>query len=287
MKRRSSKLKRTGTVKTIVLLFITVVQLFPLYWMFTFSLKSNREIFGGNIVGLPENWEWANYAKVFEKAHLGRYLFNSTVVTGLTIAFTLILSAMATYAIVRLKWKLSKFVYFIFLTGMMLSIHAVLLPLFVNMKPVLDTYWALIIPYVAFAMPTAILLMVGTLEALPKELEEAAFIDGANIYRVFWQIIMPLLKPILSTVAILTFLSAWNEMMLAIAFVSGEKIQDDHRRSQRHGGKIFYKMGTDGAGLTIATIPTLFLYVFLSKNIQKSLAMGRSKDSKSRKEEKT
>lgn len=277
MKRRNSKLKRTGTVKTIVLLFITVVQLFPLYWMFTFSLKSNREIFGGNIVGLPENWEWANYAKVFEKAHLGRYLFNSTVVTGLTIAFTLILSAMATYAIVRLKWKLSKFVYFIFLTGMMLSIHAVLLPLFVNMKPVLDTYWALIIPYVAFAMPTAILLMVGTLEALPKELEEAAFIDGANIYRVFWQIIMPLLKPILSTVAILTFLSAWNEMMLAIAFVSGEKYKTITVGVNDMVGKYSTKWGLIGAGLTIATIPTLFLYVFLSKNIQKSLAMGAVK----------
>ena len=277
MKRRSSKLKRTGTVKTIVLLFITVVQLFPLDWMFTFSLKSNREIFGGNIVGLPENWEWANYAKVFEKAHLGRYLFNSTVVTGLTIAFTLILSAMATYAIVRLKWKLSKFVYFIFLTGMMLSIHAVLLPLFVNMKPVLDTYWALIIPYVAFAMPTAILLMVGTLEALPKELEEAAFIDGANIYRVFWQIIMPLLKPILSTVAILTFLSAWNEMMLAIAFVSGEKYKTITVGVNDMVGKYSTKWGLIGAGLTIATIPTLFLYVFLSKNIQKSLAMGAVK----------
>lgn len=277
MKRRSSKLKKTGTVKTIVLLFITVVQLFPLYWMFTFSLKSNREIFGGNIVGLPENWEWANYAKVFEKAHLGRYLFNSTVVTGLTIAFTLILSAMATYAIVRLKWKLSKFVYFIFLTGMMLSIHAVLLPLFVNMKPVLDTYWALIIPYVAFAMPTAILLMVGTLEALPKELEEAAFIDGANIYRVFWQIIMPLLKPILSTVAILTFLSAWNEMMLAIAFVSGEKYKTITVGVNDMVGKYSTKWGLIGAGLTIATIPTLFLYVFLSKNIQKSLAMGAVK----------
>ena len=277
MKRRSSKLKRTGTVKTIVLLFITVVQLFPLYWMFTFSLKSNREIFGGNIVGLPENWEWANYAKVFEKAHLGRYLFNSTVVTGLTIAFTLILSAMATYAIVRLKWKLSKFVYFIFLTGMMLSIHAVLLPMFVNMKPVLDTYWALIIPYVAFAMPTAILLMVGTLEALPKELEEAAFIDGANIYRVFWQIIMPLLKPILSTVAILTFLSAWNEMMLAIAFVSGEKYKTITVGVNDMVGKYSTKWGLIGAGLTIATIPTLFLYVFLSKNIQKSLAMGAVK----------
>ena len=199
------------------------------------------------------------------------------MVTGLTIAFTLILSAMATYAIVRLKWKLSKLVYFIFLTGMMLSIHAVLLPLFVNMKPVLDTYWALIIPYVAFAMPTAILLMVGTLESLPKELEEAAFIDGANIYRVFWQIIMPLLKPILSTVAILTFLSAWNEMMLAIAFVSGEKYKTITVGVNDMVGKYSTKWGLIGAGLTIATIPTLFLYVFLSKNIQKSLAMGAVK----------
>lgn len=277
MKKKKSSLNKTGIITTIVLMIITIIQLFPLYWMFTFSLKSNREIFGGNIIGFPENWEWENYLKVFEKAHLGRYLFNSATVTGFTIVFTLVLSAMATYAIVRLKWKLSKTVYFIFLTGMMLSIHAVLLPLFVNMKPVLDTYWALIIPYVAFAMPTAILLMVGTLESLPKELEEAAFIDGASIYRVFWQIIMPLLKPILSTVAILTFLSSWNEMMLAIAFVSGEKYKTITVGINDMVGKYSTKWGLIGAGLTVATIPTLVLYVFLSKNIQKSLAMGAVK----------
>ncbi|NBJ91778.1 carbohydrate ABC transporter permease [Parablautia muri] len=277
MKREKTKLKKTGLITTVLLLIVTAIQLFPLYWMFTFSLKSNKEIFGGNIIGLPENWEWDNYVKIFDKAHLGRYLFNSVVVTGFTIVFTLILSAMATYAIVRLKWKLSNAVYFIFLTGMMLSIHAVLLPLFVNMKPLLDTYWALIIPYVAFAMPTAILLMVGSLEALPKELEEAAFIDGANIYRVFWQIIMPLMKPILSTVAILTFLSSWNEMMLAIAFVSGEKYKTITVGVNDMVGKYSTKWGLIGAGLTIATIPTLVLYVFLSKNIQKSLAMGAVK----------
>lgn len=277
MKKEKTKLKKTGLITTVLLLIVTVIQLFPLYWMFTFSLKSNKEIFGGNIIGFPQNWEWDNYVKIFERAHLGRYLFNSVVVTGFTIAFTLILSAMATYAIVRLKWKLSGAVYFIFLTGMMLSIHAVLLPLFVNMKPLLDTYWALIIPYVAFAMPTAILLMVGTLEALPKELEEAAFIDGANIYRVFWQIIMPLMKPILSTVAILTFLSSWNEMMLAIAFVSGEKYKTITVGVNDMVGKYSTKWGLIGAGLTIATIPTLVLYVFLSKNIQKSLAMGAVK----------
>lgn len=277
MKRKKEKRKRAGRITAFCLIIVTIIQLFPLYWMFTFSLKSNKEIFGGNIIGLPENWEWNNYVKIFEKAHLGRYLFNSVVVTGLTIAFTLVLSAMATYAIVRLKWKLSKLVYFIFLTGMMLSIHAVLLPLFVNMKPILDTYWALVLPYVAFAMPTAILLMVGTLESLPKELEEAAFIDGANIYRVFWQIIMPLMKPILSTVAILTFLSSWNEMMLAIAFVSGEKYKTITVGVNDMVGKYSTKWGLIGAGLTIATIPTLVLYVFLSKNIQKSLAMGAVK----------
>ncbi len=277
MKKEKRKLKKTGIVTTVLLVIVTVIQLFPLYWMFTFSLKSNKEIFGGNIIGLPQNWEWENYTKVFAKAHLGRYLFNSMVVTGLTILFTLVLSAMATYAIVRLIWKLSNVVYFIFLTGMMLSIHAVLLPLFVNMKPLLDTYWALIIPYVAFAMPTAILLMTGTLEALPKELEEAAFIDGANIYRVFWQIIMPLMRPILSTVAILTFLSSWNEMMLAIAFVSGEKYKTITVGVNDMVGKYSTKWGLIGAGLTVATIPTLVLYVFLSKNIQKSLAMGAVK----------
>lgn len=271
------KKKKSSIITTIVLLFVTLIQLFPLYWMFTFSLKSNKEIFGGNIIGLPQNWEWDNYVKVFTKAHMGRYLLNSTVVAVLTIVFTLLLSAMVTYAIVRLKWKLSKLVYFIFLTGMMLSIHAVLLPLFINLKPILDTYWALIIPYVAFAMPTSILLMVGTLESLPKELEEAAFIDGASIYRVFWQIILPLMKPILSTTAILTFLSSWNEMMLAIAFVSGEKYKTITVGVNDMVGKYATKWGMVGAGLTMATIPTLFIYILLSKNIQKSLAMGAVK----------
>lgn len=271
------KNKKNSIVTTAVLFVITIIQLFPLYWMFTFSLKSNKEIFGGNIIGPPQNWEWDNYVKIFTKANMGRYLFNSTVVTVLTIFFTLILSAMVTYAIVRMIWKLSKVVYFIFLTGMMLSIHAVLLPLFINLKPVLDTYWALVIPYVAFGMPTAILLMVGSLESLPKELEEAAFIDGSSIYRVFWQIIMPLMKPILSTVAILTFLSTWNEMMLAITFVSGEKYKTITVGVNDMVGKYATKWGLVGAGLTIATIPTLAIYILLSKNIQKSLAMGAVK----------
>lgn len=268
---------KTHPLMTAFLFVVTIIQIFPLYWMVTFSLKTNAEIFGGNTVGLPQNWKWSNYTEVFAKGNMGTYLFNSVIVTSLTIFFTLLLSAMATYAIVRMKWKLSKVVYTIFLIGMMLSIHAVLLPLYLNLQFVMDTYWALVLPYVAFAMPTAILLMVGTLEALPREMEEAAFIDGASIYRIFYQIILPMLAPILSTVAILTFLSSWNELMLAITFISSDKIKTATVGVNDMVGKYFTKWGIIGAGLTAATLPTLIMYAFLSKNVTRSLAMGAVK----------
>lgn len=268
---------RTHPLINVFLVIVSLIQVFPLYWMFTFSLKDNKEIFGANTIGLPNVWRWSNYEQVFSKANMGTYLMNSVIITALTILFTLLLSAMATYAIVRMKWKLSKVVYNIFLVGMMLSIHAVLLPLYLNLQPIMSTRWVLILPYTAFAMPQAILLMVGSLEALPKEMEEAAFIDGANIYRIFFTIILPMLMPILSTVAILTFLNSWNEMMLAVTFISIDKLKTVTVGVNDMVGKYSTKWGIIGAGLTAATLPTLLMYALLSKNVTKSLAMGAVK----------
>ncbi len=184
---------------------------------------------------------------------------------------------MITYGIVRLKWKLSKAVYTLFLVGMMIPIHAVLLPLFLNLDPVLNSYISLVLPYTAFAMPLGILIMVGVLEGLPKELEEAAFIDGASIYKIFFHIILPLLTPALSTVAILTFLSSWNELMLAVTFVSDSRFKTITTGVMELIGKYSTQWGPVGAGLVIATIPTLILYMALSENVQKSLAAGAVK----------
>lgn len=261
----------------IFLVFWTIIQIFPLYWLVTFSLKSNAEIFGGNIIGLPSEWHWENYLKVFTQAHIYRYMLNSLLVAGMTIFLTSLLASMASYAIVRLKWKLSGTVNIIFLIGMMLSIQAVLLPLYVNLKPIRDTLWSLIIPYAAFSLPMAILLISGTLKTIPKEMEEAAFIDGANIYRIFFQIILPLLKPILSTVAILNFLDSWNELMFAQTFINSDQWMTITVGVNNMIGRYSTKWGLIGAGLTVATVPTLILYVFLSKNIQESLAMGAVK----------
>lgn len=205
---KKSRKVRPGRVGLYIFLIIwAVFQLFPLYWLFTFSLKSNKEIFGGNILGFPEVWHWENYATVFTQGHIYRYMLNSLFVATVTIILTGLLASMASYAIVRLTWKLSNFAYMLFLTGMMLSMQAVLLPLYINLRSIRDTLWSLIIPYTAFNLPMAILLISGNLRTIPREMEEAAFIDGASVYRLFFQIILPLLKPILSTVAILNFLA--------------------------------------------------------------------------------
>lgn len=259
------------------LILWTIIQIFPLYWLVTFSLKSNAEIFGGNIIGFPNEWNWGNYVKVFIQANIYRYMINSLLVAVTTIILTLLLASMASYAISRLKWKLSGIVKIIFLVGMMLSMQAVLLPLYINLKAIRDTLWSLIIPYTAFGLPIAILLISGALSSIPKEMEEAATIDGASLYRIFFQIILPLLKPILSTVAILIFLDSWNELMLAQTFINSDKSMTITVGVNNMIGRYSTKWGLIGAGLTFATIPTLILYAFLSKNIQESLAMGAVK----------
>lgn len=277
--KKSSQINRTSRSMTVFLAIVSLIQLFPLYWMFTFSLKDNKEIFGKNVVGLPTVWRWDNYTTIFgaKGVNMGTYMTNSVIVTAATILFTLLLGAMVTYAIVRMKWKLSKLVYNVFLVGMMLSVQAVMLPLYVNLQPLMSTHFVLILPYTAFAMPQAILLMVGSLEALPKEMEEAAFIDGANIYKIFFSIILPMLAPILSTVAILTFLSSWNEYMLALVFISADKLKTVTVGVKDLVGKYTSKWGRIGAALTVATFPTLVMYILLSKNVTASLAMGAVK----------
>lgn len=272
-----NKLRKSSKAEQLLLILVTLIQLFPLYWMLTFSLKGNREIFGGNVAGLPKEWRFDNYTSVLQETDILLYFWNSVIVTGLTILFTLLFSAMVTYAIVRMKWKLSKLVYMIFLIGMMLPVHAVLLPLFLNLTPILNSYASLILPYTAFAMPLGILICVGALESLPKELEEAAFIDGASIYHIFFRIIFPLLSPSLATVAILTFLSSWNELMLAVTFISDNAYKTITTGIMEMVGKYTTQWGLIGAGLVISTIPTLLVYICLSQNVQKSLAAGAVK----------
>ena len=283
-----SKPNRTNTKKKMniksILLFtllavVTVIQLYPLIWLVLVSFKNNAEIFGGNVLGLPKVWNISNYISALTTGNVARYLLNSVIVTGSTIIISSILIATSSYAITRMKWKFSKLTLIIFLLGMMVPIHSTLLPLFLILRQlhILNTYMALIIPYVAFALPMGIFVMTSFLEGIPKELEEAACVDGCNIYQIFYKIVLPLLKPSLATVAIFTYLSSWNELMFANTFLNDPKFATLPVGIMSMAGQHATDWGPILAGLVIATLPSILLYIPLSNQVQKSLMTGAVK----------
>lgn len=275
--------KITGGAKSwvthIFLIVIAFIQVYPLFWLFEFSLKDNSEIFGGNIAGLPKHWRFENYATAFLNANVMKYFFNSVLVTGITIVVTLIISAMSAYAISRMIWKGRETTLKIILMGMMVPIHAALLPLFIILSKthLLNSYASLIIPYIAFGLPMAIYLFTSFMESLPKEMEEAAAIDGCGIYRMFMLIIFPLIRPAVATVSIFTFISSWNELMFAVTFINKAEYKTLTVGIMSMVGAYTTKWGEIGAGLMIATIPTVIMYLLLSEQVQKSLVAGAVK----------
>ena len=268
-----------NVVKYTVLIIWTFVSLFPLYYMLMFSLKDNSEIFGSNVSGLPKHWLWSNYKKALIAGNMGLYFFNSCVVTGLTILFTILFSLMAAYALERMIWKGRKQVNALFMLGLTVPIHAAILPIFIILRKfhMLNSYQSLIVPYVAFALAMAIMICSSFMISIPVELEESACIDGAGIYKIFWVIICPLMKPAFASVAIFTFLQAWNELMFAIIYISDSKYRTLSVGIQSLSGAYTTDWGPIGAGLVIATFPTLIIYLFMSKKIQSSLMAGAIK----------
>lgn len=272
--------KTFGTIVTQLLLALwAVVNLFPLYWMFTFSLKDNNEIFGGNVLGLPDKWLWSNYTEALGAGNIALYLRNSFIVTGVTILLTLLLSFMASYGLIRMRWKGQKATMTFLMLGLMIPIHAALLPLFITLSDLglLKTHLGLILPYTGFAIPMGIMIISGFINTIPREMEEAACIDGCSIYRTAFSIILPMLRPALVTVAIFTFLQAWNELLFAQVFVSSESVRTLTAGIQAMYGQYQTDWGPIGAALVVATIPTLILYLCMSGEVQKSLVAGAVK----------
>ena len=273
------KISPARTILYVVLILFAVIQIYPLIFLLFFSLKDNNEIYGGNVMGLPKTLHWSNYKNALVNANVIHYLFNSILVTAIVILVSGLLACMVSYAIARMRVKINNMVKTFFSIGLMIPLHAVLLPVFImlrNMK-MLDTYQAIIIPYIAFALPMAIFFMIGFFKTLPLELEESAYLDGCGIFRTFFQIILPLVKPALATISIFTFLSTWNEMMFAITFLNSDKYRTLTVGIMQMVGKYTTDWGTMGAGLVVATLPTVVIYLLFSNQVQSGMVSGAVK----------
>lgn len=273
------KKKPSKIIISIIMAIIAIIQVYPLIWLFLFSFKTNDEIFGGNVMGLPNNWLLENYRYVLIDGSLGRYFLNSVFVTLMTIFISGILACMVSYAISRMQVKINKFVMTLFSLGLMIPYHAALLPIFIMLRDMhmLSTYQALILPYVAYSLPMAIFILTAFFQTVPRSLEEAALLDGCSLYGAFFKIILPLVKPAVAAVSIFTFLFTWNEMMFAITFISKSEFRTLTVGIMQMVGQYKTNWGAIGAGLLIATVPAIVLYIAFSEQVQKSLTTGAVK----------
>ncbi len=264
----------------VVLLFLfALLQLFPLVWLVDFSLLKSGDFFGSEVLKWPDPPQFQNYVIAWERGRIPLFLLNSLLVCGVSVAVTLYLALTLSYALKRLQWRLSKFFLIVILLGMMIPIHTTLLPNFIvfSLLGIRDNYFSLIIPYVAFSMPLAVFIMTGFLESVPKSLDESAIIDGCGYFAVVFKIIMPVTKPALVTIMILTFISCWNEFIMAATYLSNEDLKTLPFAIYKFTNQFGADYSLQFAVMVMGTIPSLALYFIFNKQIIKGIMVGAVK----------
>lgn len=271
-----------GTKKWInylILLIFLVITILPLVFLLILSVKSSMEIITGNILQLPEKLHWVNYSNAWVQGKINQYFLNSVIVTVSSSVLTLLLGLPMAYAIGRLRWKLSNTVLTILMAGVMIPIHATLIPLFVLLKKIglMNSYLSLILPYVASTLPITVYIIKNFLISIPYEMEEAAFIDGCGLIKAFVLIMVPMIKQSLVVVITLNALTYWNEFVMASTLVT-----DPTKYTLPIGLKSFSSeysadFGAIAAGVVISMLPLLILYLCFTDLLEKGLVAGAMK----------
>lgn len=257
-----------------VLIVLVVLVILPLGWMILSSFKTNAELFG-DAWALPTQLRWGNFLTAWDQGVV-RYLANSVIVTVGSIVGVVLLSAWAAYGLTRMRIPFATPILLTLLGGMMLAPVVVLIPLFrlLNLLGIYDTYWGLVILYIAFRVPFSVFLIRAYMLGLSREMEEAAVVDGASRWQIFWHVVFPLCRPILVSAALLQALFAWNEFPFALVFVNDANLKTlpvgllDMQSRLRTDWPVLF------AALTIAAAPMITLFLIGQRQFIRGLSEG-------------
>ena len=261
----------------VFLLLLVAVILFPVCWLVLNSLKTNQEMFL-NSLALTKKWMFVNYATAWGKGLLF-YFKNSIVVSAISIICILILSSMLAYGLTRFNLPGQGFVFILVLGGMALSEQVALVPLYKILQAVklYNTLAALVLPYVAFRIPFTMFLMRSYFISIPKELEEAAIVDGCNSLQRFIKIILPISKPVLASCAIVNLNHVWNEFLFANVFLENKKLMTIPLGLMTFQGDLKSDYVVMLAGILISSLPMVLLFLCMSKQFVRGLTSGAVK----------
>jgi len=261
----------------VVLIVFAVAIIYPLLWMFLNGFKSNAELFG-DPWGLPSTWRWENFVKAWNLGVV-RYLMNSVFVAAVAVVTTILFSSMAAYSLTRYRIPFAGAITVLLLGGMMLAPTVALIPLFRLLQTlgIFNTYWGLIVLYTAFRIPFTVFLIRAYMVTISREIEDAAIVDGASRWQVFWLVIMPLSRPIIVSAALLQALFSWNEFVFALVFINDTDLKTLPVGLLAMQGRVLSDWPVLFAALTIAAVPMIVLFMAGQRQFIRGLSEGYGK----------
>ena len=269
-----------GFFMNLVLWIFSLSCIFPLVWMLYSSFKEKRA-FNADIIGLPKSPTLINYIRILTNKdyHLGESMWNSVRTTVLSIIMIVLFSYIVGYILARVRFKLNRALYAMFLMGMLIPVHSLLVPIYVVFRNcgLSNRWFTLLLPYVSFGLPMGIFLVEGYVKGIPVSLEEAAAIDGSTFSKTLFQVILPICKPILVTVAIIQVFSCWNEFSFALVLIKSVGLQTVPLALTQFKGQFASDYPKQMAAMLITMAPIVVLYFAFSKQIIKGMVSGAVK----------
>lgn len=270
------------------LIFLAVIIVVPVSWAFIASIKENSEFYG-NPWAMPKGFHFVNFADAWQSAKMGEYMLNSFLVTGIALILLLIVALPAAYVLARFKFKGNTAFNLLFMAGLFINVNYIIVPIFLMLnngdsflrdifgKPFfLNNLFMLAVVYAATALPFTIYLLASYFKSLPKDFEEAAYVDGASYRYTMLKVIMPMAKPSIVTVILFNFLSFWNEYIISMTLLTKPEIRTlpvglmnlmAAQKSATQYGQMY-------AGLVLVMLPTLILYICVQKKLTQGMTLG-------------
>jgi len=262
------------TVLYITLSLVTLIIVIPLIWMFSTSFKLKSQLFTKEIYWIPKEVTFENYTKILDNPStpIGRWAINSLIIASVTTVLKLVIDSLAGYAYARMEFPGRKYIFNLLLATLFLPGVMFLVPNFVTVSKLnmLNKFSGVIIP--ALASVFGVYFMRQFFESIPKELEEAAEIDGANRLQIFFQVALPLAKPALATLAVIEFLASWNDFLWSLLVLKDRAVQTLQPGLRTLQGAYTSEYGLMMAGAVIVAVPVLVIYIFLQRFIVQSVA---------------
>ena len=258
-----------------IMIVYCVLIFYPLLNMILSSLKTTREIFQ-NPFGLPVDFQLNNYKSVWIDRNFNRYFLNSFTVTAAAMLFVIFFGSMASFGISRYKYKLSIWIYMLFLSGIMLPLKAAIIPLFVLIRSLnlMDNHASIILIFMAMGLPSTVFILSGFMKAIPTELDDAARIDGCNDWTIYQRIVMPITKSAIALATIYNAVPIWNDFFFPLVFIQNNRLKTLPLGLTGFFGQYSTNWSLLFTGLSIAILPMLLLYVFMSKYFIRGMTAG-------------